>query len=241
MQTVRIYPDERTAAVYAAALVEQTLRRKPRAALGLATGATQIPLYNELRRLSAQGLSWRSATTINLDEYVGVGRDDPHSFHSYMWNEFFSAVDLPPENRHIPAGDAPDLAVECARYDAVLRAHPIDLQILGIGVNGHIGFNEPGDALSLHTHVVSLTAETVARLKADFVSGEPPSEAITVGLEAIVSAKRVLLLAFGADKSEAVGAALSGTVRTDVPASVLQLHADVTWVLDAAAASQLGR
>ncbi|MCY0870098.1 MAG: glucosamine-6-phosphate deaminase [Firmicutes bacterium] len=241
MQTVRIYPDEHLAAVYAAALVEHTLRRKPGAVLGLATGATQIPLYAELRRLSAQGLSWRSATTINLDEYVGVGRDHPHSFHSYMRKQLFDAVDLAPEHRHIPAGDAPDLTAECARYDAVVREHPIDLQVLGIGVNGHIGFNEPGDALSLRTHVVSLKAETIARCEADFATAAVPRQAITVGLEAIVSAKRVLLLAFGADKAAAVAAALGGVVRTDVPASVLQVHADVTWVLDAAAASGLER
>ncbi|MCL6443587.1 MAG: glucosamine-6-phosphate deaminase [Alicyclobacillus sp.] len=234
---IRIFPDSQTGSVYAAAIVEYVIKSLPSPVLGLATGSTPIPLYEELVRFHKRGLSFAHVTTINLDEYVGLSASHPQSYHHFMYRHLFQHVDVRPDRTFIPDGSASDLAAECARYDDVIRNHPIDIQILGIGVNGHIGFNEPDSALKAHTHVVRLAKETIAANSRFFKPGEAvPVEAITMGLQSILLAKQILLLAFGEEKAEAVANAVYGDVRTSSPASVLQLHPNVTFVLDEAAA-----
>ncbi|MCY0880210.1 MAG: glucosamine-6-phosphate deaminase, partial [Firmicutes bacterium] len=218
------------------------ITREPHPVLGLATGATPVLLYRQLVAFHRQGLSFAHVTTINLDEYVGLPPDHPQSYRRFMEEHLFRHVDIPPTQTHVPNGMAADLAAECARYDALLAAHPIDLQILGIGHNGHIGFNEPEGALKTRTHVVTLTAETLRANARYFPDpGAMPRQAITMGLESILQAKAIILMAFGADKAQIVQAALSGEVSTAVPASFLQMHPNVTFVLDEAAASALDR
>ncbi|MCL6443252.1 MAG: glucosamine-6-phosphate deaminase [Alicyclobacillus sp.] len=237
---IRIFSDARTAAVYAAAVVEYVVRNLPNPVLGLATGSTPIPLYEELVRFHRRGLSFSHVTTINLDEYVGLPPDHPQSYHAFMDQHLFRHIDVRRDRTFIPRGDAPDLRAECERYDEIIRNHPIDLQILGIGVNGHIGFNEPGAALKAHTHVVRLAPETIAANSRFFRDGETvPVEAITMGLQSILQAKQILLLAFGREKAKAIADATYGEVKTSSPASMLQLHPNVTFVLDEPAAELL--
>ncbi|MCY0899396.1 MAG: glucosamine-6-phosphate deaminase [Firmicutes bacterium] len=238
---IRVFATAELATVYVAALVESLITREPHPVLGLATGATPILLYRQLVAFHRQGLSLAHVTTINLDEYVGLAPDHPQSYRAFMEAHLFRHVDIPAAQTHVPNGLAPDLAAECARYDALLAAHPIDLQILGIGPNGHIGFNEPEGALKTRTHVVTLTAETLAANARFFPDpAVMPRQAITMGLESILQARAIILMAFGAEKARIVKAALSGEVSTAVPASFLQMHSDVTFVLDEAAASGLG-
>jgi glucosamine-6-phosphate deaminase len=240
MPALRVFPDEQSGAVYAAAVMDRVMQARRSPVFGLATGSTQIPLYRQLVRMHRQGLSFATVTTINLDEYVGLSAQSPGSFSAYMERNFFRHVDIPPGARHLPQGDAPDLAAECLRYDALLSTHRLDLQLLGIGINGHIGFNEPSTSLSLKTHVVALQDETILRNSSDFPDGSNvPRQAITVGLQSIFAASAILLLAFGRDKAEAVAESVCGQVRTSCPASLLQLHPRVTYVLDAAAAGRL--
>jgi glucosamine-6-phosphate deaminase len=237
---VRIFDDQETAAVYAAAVVEQVIRSKPHCVLGLATGSTPIPLYRQLVQFHRYGLSFAGVATINLDEYVGLPPDHKQSYHYYMHEHLFRHVDIPEQQIHLLRGDAPDLEAECKRFDEVIRNHTIDLQILGIGVNGHIGFNEPDSALKANTHVVQLAPETIAANSRFFGPGESvPTQAITVGLQAILRAKQVMLLAFGREKAQIVYEALTGDVRTSLPASLLQVHPHVTFVLDSGAAEVL--
>ncbi|GEO25179.1 glucosamine-6-phosphate deaminase [Alicyclobacillus acidoterrestris] len=237
---VRVFPDAYGAALYTATLVETTIRQLSSPVLGLATGGTMIPVYQHLVQFHRRGLRFEHVTTINLDEYIGLEPTDRHSYHAFMREHFFDHVDLPLDCRHIPSGATCDLTAACQAYDEILRAHPIDLQLLGIGVNGHIGFNEPADHLKPHTHVVELTEDTI-RQNARFFDAEErvPTRAITMGLQSILFAKRIVLLAVGASKAQAVREAIIGDIRTTVPASLLQLHPQVTFVLDEAAAQQL--
>jgi glucosamine-6-phosphate deaminase len=159
-----------------------------------------------------------------------------------MEEHFFAHIDLPAAHIHMPNGAAADLEAECARYDAVLDAHPIDLQVLGVGRNGHIGFNEPDISLKARTHVIELTQDTVAANARFFTTAqEVPRFAITMGIQSILRARSIVLMAFGEDKAAIVREALSGEVSTEVPASFLQMHSDATVVLDAASASALTR
>lgn len=237
---IRVFDTPYIASVFTAAIVDLVIRSSRCPVLGLATGSTPIPLYNELIRLHGQGLSFQNLTTINLDEYVGLAPVHPQSYHFFMRDKFFRHVDIPVERTFIPRGDAEDLKIECKRYDDILRLNPINLQILGIGANGHIGFNEPNSVLKASTHVVNLAPETIAANSRFFSDGERvPTQAITMGVQAILSADSIVLLAFGSGKAQAVLSAVKGNVTTSVPASILHLHNNVTFVLDSEAASLL--
>ncbi len=237
---VRRFASAELATVYVAALVESLITRKLRPVLGLATGSTPILLYRQLVEFHRQGLSFRHVTTINLDEYVGLAADHPQSYRHFMDEHLFQHLDIPKDQTFVPDGMAADLDRECVRYDAILEAHPIDLQILGIGHNGHIGFNEPNLSLKARTHVIDLTDDTIranARFFAD--PAAVPTRAITMGMQSILQAKAIILMAFGAEKAAIVKQALSGEVSTEVPASFLQMHPNVTFVLDNGAAREL--
>jgi glucosamine-6-phosphate deaminase len=237
---IRQFDTKEAATVYAAALVESSLARVEHPVLGLATGETPIPLYRQLVAFHRQGLSFAGVTTVNLDEYVGLPADHPQSYRRFMQEHLFSPVDLPPSQVHVPNGMAEDLEAECKRYDAVLAVCPIDLQILGIGRNGHIGFNEPDISLKPRTHVIQLTEDTVAANARFFSSPEEvPHLAITMGIQSILRARSIVLMAFGEDKADIVKQAVCGSVSTEVPASLLQMHPNVTVVLDAGSARGL--
>ena len=231
----------------AADRVAQTLadsvRSNPHCVLGLATGRTVEPVYARLAALHRdQGLSLRSVTAFNLDEYVGASRDDAWSFYRFTFRHLVEPTDLPAASLHVPDGAAPDIFAEAERYDATIReAGGIDLQLLGLGQNGHIGFNEPGSSLGSATRAKALTEETLRANQADLpgLGRDLPEAAITVGLGTILSARSCLLLAVGAAKAGAVAALVEGPVTARVPASVLQHHPNATVVLDAAGAAGL--
>lgn len=219
----------------AADIIASVIRTRPRAVLGLATGGTPVGIYRELVREFRRGaLSFRGVTTFNLDEYLGLPADHPETYRSYMKRHLFDHVDLPPGQAHIPDGNAPDPEEECRRYDARLaEAGRIDLQLLGLGHNGHIGFNEPGSALVAGTHVVELS-EMTRRMNARFF-GRPedvPKRAITMGIAPILQARTILLCVKGADKAEIVRRALTGPITTECPASLLQTHPRLVVLLD---------
>lgn len=237
---VRVFEHAEAAAVYAAAIMEFVIQHGREPVLGLATGSTPIPLYRQLVQFHRHGLSFANVTTINLDEYVGLDSGHPQSYRAFMQENLFDHIDVRADRTHMPDGAALDLQAECRRYDQVIAALPIDVQILGIGRNGHIGFNEPGKALKAQTHAVELAPDTIASNARFFASpDEVPKRAITVGLQSILTAKQILLLAFGPEKAEAVRNAVAGDVRTSLPASVLQVHPHVTFVLDVQAAALL--
>jgi glucosamine-6-phosphate deaminase len=226
----------------AARVIAEQLKRKPQSTLGLATGGTPVGLYQELVRLHREGnLDFDQATSFNLDEYVGLSADHPCSYHFFMRQHLFDHVNLPVANIHIPNGLATDLSQECRDYEAAIASMgPIDIQVLGIGHNGHIGFNEPGTSFASRTHVVQLSHSTIAANARYFPSMESvPTRAVSMGIDTILAAKRILLLASGADKAEAVAAALCGPIDETVPASVLRQHSQVTYIIDEDAAGQL--
>jgi len=218
------------------------IRANPKAVLGLATGETPLGIYRILVRKFREGLiSFRQVTTFNLDEYVNLPEDHPESYHTYMRRHLFDHIDLPPSRAHLPRGNAADLAAECRRYDTLIEeAGGIDLQILGIGHNGHIGFNEPGPGLVSGTHVVRLAPET-RRANARFFGGfdEVPEMAVTMGVGTILKAGLILLIAKGEDKAEIVHRALKGPITTECPASLLQAHPRLIVLLDRAAAGNI--
>jgi glucosamine-6-phosphate deaminase len=179
-------------------------------------------------------------TTVNLDEYVGMPADDPHSYHYYMENELFSH--LPFKESFLPNGTAVDLEEECVRYEKILNDHPVDIQVLGIGANGHIGFNEPGTSFESLTHVVDLTESTREANKRFFEKEENvPVQALSMGIKSILAAKKIILLAFGSQKAEAVKQMVEGSVDNQHPASVLQTHPKVMVFADEEAAALLER
>jgi glucosamine-6-phosphate deaminase len=225
----------------AAQIVQGQIARDPRSVLGLATGSTPLGVYKTLAEYHRQGLDFDELTTFNLDEYVGLAADHPQSYRHYMQENFFSKVNIRPENTHIPNGAAQDLQAECLRYEQLMaEAGGIDLQLLGIGSNGHIGFNEPGTAFGSQTQVVDLTESTIQDNARFFATPQDvPTQALSMGIKSIMQAKAIVLMASGANKADAVHAALRGPVTPHVPASVLQLHPFVTFVVDQAAAGRL--
>ena len=203
--------------------------------LGLATGSTPFRLYEKMR---GGNLNASDVTTVNLDEYVGLAASDSQSYNFYMNDELFKDVKFKQTN--LPNGIADDLQAECARYEAILVDNPIDLQILGLGTNGHIGFNEPGTSFDSKTHVVELAEATIEANKRFFEKAEDvPTHAISMGIASIMEAKEIVLLAFGEAKAEAVKQMVKGPISEDCPASALQNHKNVTIIIDEAAASQL--
>lgn len=221
-----------------AGIISGLIHTNPRAVLGLATGSTPIGIYEELVKAHRKGMvSFKQATTFNLDEYVGLPIDHAESYHSYMREHLFQHIDLPEAQSHIPDGNAPDLEAECERYNKLLEdAKQIDLQLLGLGHNGHIGFNEPDHALNSGTHVVELK-ETTRKANARFFNSldEVPTHALTMGVGTILKAKTILLVVRGADKAEIVHRALTGPIQTEIPASLLQTHPNLVVLLDSEA------
>ena len=215
---------------------------KPDCVLGLATGSTPIGLYQQLVAWYEKGdLDFSEVRTVNLDEYKGLSRENDQSYYYFMHHNLFDHVNLPAENSHLPNGMEPDSDKECRRYSELIRSMGgVDLQLLGIGHNGHIGFNEPGDAFDNDVHCVDLTQSTIEANKRFFASADDvPKQAYTMGIKTIMQAKKILIVASGEDKADIVRDAFFGPITPKVPASVLQLHNDVTLVADEAALSKI--
>ena len=227
----------------AAHIIAAQVLLKPDCVLGFATGSTPIGAYEQLVAWHRQGeLSFAQVKSVNLDEYYGLAPEHDQSYRYFMQSHLFDHVDIPREHTNVPDGLASDPAAECARYDQVIAGlGGIDLQLLGIGHNGHIGFNEPCDEVPLDTHLVDLTTSTIDANKRFFASeADVPRQALTMGVRSIMQAKRILIVASGEGKAEIVRRAFFGPVTPQVPASLLQLHPDVVLVGDAAALSGLG-
>ena len=225
----------------AAQIVAEEVQNNPECTLGLATGSTPIGMYDLLSSFCKQKkLSFKNVKTVNLDEYVGLGENDEQSYVYFMAKHLFDNVDVDRKNTRLPNGKATDLNAECEAYSRLVRSCPPDLQVLGIGSNGHIGFNEPQTDFASRTRVVNLTENTKKDNSRLFREGEHvPEQAITMGIAEIMQAKKILLLANGANKAKAVEAMLKGEISPACPASVLRLHPDCTVILDEQAASML--
>ena len=238
---VVILPSSEAVCARVAGLVAQLLADKPHAVLGLPTGATPQRLYAELARLHRdEGLSFARATTFNLDEYVGLPAEHPGSFRHYMQQHFFRHVDLPPGNAHLPNGLAADVPASCAAYEEnIAAAGGLDLVVLGIGEDGHIAFNEPTSSLASRTRIKTLSQRTRAANQAAFGAEPVPGHVITMGIATILSARRCVLMATGANKAAAVARMVEGPLTAFVPASALQLHPLATVLCDEAAAASL--
>ena len=237
----RVLPDYEAMGAAAADVVASKLGENPRAVFMVPTGTTPLGMYRGLvARHESEGLSFAGATFFNLDEYLGLPPDHPASYHVYMRENFYGLVDVDPLRVHVPDGSAPDPEAECGRYEEEIRAAGgVDLCVLGIGRNGHVGFNEPGASFDSRTRVVTL-AESTRRVNAtDFEGERAPERAISVGMRTISNSREVLLLASGANKARAVAAAVGGEVSERVPASALRLHPNVSLLLDREAASAL--
>lgn len=244
IQTV-IHSSARGAADAVASFLAECLQEDPALVLGLPTGRTPVPMYRALVRLHRQGrVDLSGAITFNLDEFVGLRADHPGSYRAFMQRHLFAHVNLNPLRTHVPHGDARRPRVEADRYEAAIAAAGgLDIAILGIGANGHIGFNEPADALPGRTNVVTLKHSSRVGNAAAFGGrlADVPKQAISMGVGTILSARHVVLLATGQSKAAIVAAALQGPVTTRVPASLLQLHPRAVVVLDRAAAKGLRR
>lgn len=218
----------------AASTIGELIKEKSDAVLGLATGSTPVGTYEELIKMNArQEIDFSNIKTVNLDEYLGLDSDNDQSYRYFMNEKLFNHININKENTYVPSGTAEDINVEIKNYEAKIEElGGIDLQILGIGSNGHIGFNEPAESLSLSTHVTDLAEETIAANSRFFTTMEEvPKKAITMGLGQILKARKIILLANGVAKAEAIKGILSGQVTTNNPASFLQLHPDVTLVV----------
>lgn len=241
---MRIYiaDDYEQMSVKAALIVAGQITMKADSILGLCTGSTPIGMYKELVKMhQQQGLDFSQVITFNLDEYWGLSPENDQSYHYFMHENFFNHVNVKPNNIHIPNGLAEDINDECKRYEEAIRqANGLDLQVLGIGRNGHIGFNEPATEFIGETHLVELDTDTINANARFFASrAEVPTQAITMGIKTIMQAKKILLLANGEGKAQAIKEAVTGEVNPSVPASILQLHPDCTFLVDKAAAKYL--
>ena len=239
-----IQPTSDDASLIAARHVARIVRDKPAGVLGLATGSTPLGTYRELVRMHReQGLDFSSVTTFNLDEYVGLPPEHPASYHAFMWEHFFSQVNVRPERVHIPDGLASHIPAFCRSYEEAIRAAGgIDLQVLGIGSDGHIGFNEPSSSLASRTRIKTLTAETRRDNAEAFGSADKvPFHVITMGVGTIMDARQVIILAFGDKKADAIAGAVEGPITAMNPASILQMHPVATCIIDEAAATKLKR
>lgn len=236
---VRVFDDSARASRAVARLIARQLELRPASVLGLPTGRTSVAVYKELVRLRPD---FSRARTFNLDEFVGLPAENRRSFRAFMDRHLFCRVNIPARHVHFLDGAAKDLDAECARFEqAIRRAGGMDLLVLGIGTNGHIGFNEPGASLFARTHRTRLLTST-RRTNAGLFAGQPskvPREALSMGMGTILSARAVVLVATGRSKARAVNAMLSGRITPSLPASFLQLHPDVGLMLDRAAASRL--
>lgn len=233
-----IQPTAEAATKVAARLIGKLVQQKPSAVLGLATGSTPLQLYREL---VGMGLDWQRITTFNLDEYVGISPQHAQSYHHFMWENLFRHVNISVKNVNIPDGLTKDIPTFCERYEAMIKAAGgIDLQVLGIGTDGHIGFNEPTSSLASRTRIKTLTPQTRKDNARFFGSeAEVPHHCITMGIGTILDARHCVLLAFGKGKARAIAEAVEGPVTSMNPASALQLHPKVTVFLDEQAAAEL--
>ena len=226
----------------AASVIAGEIIHNPASLLGLATGSTPEGAYRYLVDWYKKGcLSFKDVRSVNLDEYVGLAPDHDQSYRYFMQSNLFDHVDIPPEHTRVPDGLTKDAAAFCADYDAYIRARGyVDLQLLGIGRNGHIGFNEPGDCFVKETHVVDLAESTIDANARFFASRDDvPKQAISMGMGAIMGAKKVLLCASGEDKADAICRSVTGPITPQCPGSILQLHPNVVLVADEAALSKL--
>jgi glucosamine-6-phosphate deaminase len=239
---VIIRPDADAAADLVVRIIAKEMRANPHLVLGLATGRTMESVYAKLARTYRETkLDFSLCRTFNLDEYVGLAPDDPHSYRYYMSEHLFRQVEIDLHNTYLPNGKAADLDAECARYEAAIReCGGIDLQLLGIGRAGHIGFNEPLSALQSRTRVKALAPATIAQNAAFFGGpGKVPRRAITMGVGTILDSRRCLLLATGDEKADIIAKAVEGPITAMISATALQLHARCTVVVDELAARQL--
>jgi len=235
-----IQPDAESAAEMAARIFAELIHSKPKAVLGLATGSTPLPLY---RKLVDRNLDWSGITSFNLDEYIGVGPEHPQSYHAFMHGNLFEHVNIHPANIHIPDGMSTDPEAHCREYEEKIQsAGGIDLQLLGIGTDGHIGFNEPTSSLASRTRIKTLTSRT-RKDNARFFGSEDavPFHVITMGIGTILDTRKTLLLATRKNKAQAVAQAVEGPITSMNPASALQLHPSAIFCLDEEAASELNR
>lgn len=226
----------------AAEIIKEKIIKKPNLVLGLATGSTPLRLYRELVRMHQDdALDFSLVTTFNLDEYVGLTRDHAQSYYYFMWENLFKSINIQKENIFIPDGLALDIVKFCTEYETeILKRDGIDLQVLGIGRDGHIGFNEPDEPFTSRTHRTKLTEMTIQDNARFFKNKEEvPREAITMGIGTIMDAKEILFLANGEHKAEIVARALQGEITQMVPASVLQKHQNLTVILDQEAAGNV--
>ena len=227
----------------AANIISAQVIMKPNCVLGLATGSTPIGTYDQLVEWYNKGdLDFSEVTTVNLDEYKGLPRTNDQSYYYFMHQHLFDRVNIDPERTNVPNGMEPDAEKECGRYEELIRSlGGVDLQLLGLGHNGHIGFNEPGEAFEKETHRVDLTESTIEANKRFFASADDvPKQAYTMGIKTIMQAKKILIVVNGENKADIVERAFFGPVTPEVPASILQLHNDVTLVGDEAALAKIG-
>ena len=239
---IHLYDSAAQVGQAAATLIAAQIIAKPDSVLGLATGSTPIPTYQELIRLCKGGvLDFSRVRSSNLDEYCNLPVDHEQSYHSFMRQQLFDHINIDPANTRVPDGNARDQAAECASYDtAINQAGGIDIQVLGIGRNGHIGFNEPADTFVYGCHIVNLTQSTIQANRRFFESEDDvPRQAISLGIGSIMNARRILLLATGADKAEAIRNAVYGDINPRTQASILRTHSNVIFLLDKAAAGLL--
>lgn len=237
-----IMPDSLQASAVGARIIAELIRDKNDCVLGLATGSTPVKLYRELIRMhSEEDLDFKRVTTFNLDEYIGLGPDHPSSYNVFMNENLFDHVNIPKHRIHIPDGLAPEIPAHCKQYEGAIKAAGgIDLQVLGIGSDGHVGFNEPTSSLASRTRIKTLTEQTVKDNIQYFDEGEEvPHHVITMGVGTIMEARSNLLFAFGEGKADAIADTVEGPITSMVPASVLQMHPSAKIIIDEAAASKL--
>ncbi|EPY2301244.1 glucosamine-6-phosphate deaminase [Clostridium sporogenes] len=226
----------------AAVMIASQIILKPNSVLGLATGDTPLGMYKELIEMyHKKQIDFSEAKSFNLDEYYGLEKNNSQSYHHYMMESFFSHINIDKEKINIPDGKAENIEEECKSYDKKISdAGDIDIQVLGIGVNGHIGFNEPSVEFKAGTHLVNLDEKTIKSNSRFFNSIEDvPTKAISMGIKTILSSKKIVLLANGKGKADAIAKTVKGKICPEVPASVLQFHKDVTIILDKEAAEKL--
>jgi len=239
---VIIMPNEDAVGEVAGRIVADVLNTKPNAVLGLATGSTPLPLYRELARMHREeGLDFSQVTTFNLDEYVGLPPEHEQSYYYFMWHNLFQHINIPRRAIHVPSGTTTNHEAYCRWYeDEIRRAGGIDVQVLGIGGDGHIAFNEPGSSLGSRTRLKTLTEQTITDNARFFKNkSEVPRYAITMGVGTILEARHCILLATGGKKAEPVVKAIEGPVTSMVTASALQLHPNTTAIVDEPAAAKL--
>ncbi len=240
MMRVIVCDNQQEIARLGADMIAEVVKANPKAVLGLATGSSPVPMYSELiRRYEAGELDFSSVRSVNLDEYYPLAPDNDQSYRYFMNHQLFDHINIDKNNTNVPDGLASDPETACAAYENLIRElGGIDIQVLGIGGNGHIGFNEPADALDPMTHLTDLTEDTI-RANSRFFESEAdvPRHALTMGIGSILSARRIMLIATGEAKAKAIATVLSGKLTTACPASMLNLHSDVTILCDRAAAS----